>query len=178
MSDFVTLTCPSCGGKLQVLSDMDLFACAYCGTELRVRRGGGAVSLAPVVAKLDEVRVGVDKTTSELAIARLRSEISSMEAEIRGLVEWSRRAYPDNRLLQRSVAVDVFLKVVEDDLRSRKTALRRAKSGFPLFRRQQAEAAKARDLEILERSLARLTSLVTTLRDKESQLERHEQIVG
>ncbi|MFL7795121.1 MAG: hypothetical protein AB8I69_23480 [Anaerolineae bacterium] len=30
--DSITLTCPSCGGKLQVTNDIDRFACTHCGT--------------------------------------------------------------------------------------------------------------------------------------------------
>jgi predicted RNA-binding Zn-ribbon protein involved in translation (DUF1610 family) len=33
MAEFITLSCPSCGGKLQVSEDLDQFACAHCGTE-------------------------------------------------------------------------------------------------------------------------------------------------
>jgi hypothetical protein len=78
MADFVTLSCPTCGGKLQVTPDLDRFACAHCGNEHVVRRGGGIVSLAPVVEGIDKVRVGVDKTASELAIRRLKEEIADL----------------------------------------------------------------------------------------------------
>ncbi|MFH1486657.1 MAG: hypothetical protein ABIH46_11345 [Chloroflexota bacterium] len=78
MSDFVTLTCPSCGGKLQITDDIDRFACAHCGTEHVVRRGGGLVSLAPVVEGIQQVRMGVDKTASELAIHRLEKEMPEL----------------------------------------------------------------------------------------------------
>jgi hypothetical protein len=81
MSDFVTLTCPSCGGKLQITDDIDRFACAHCGTEHVVRRGGGLVSLAPVVDGIQQVRMGVDKTASELAIRRLSEEIAELQSE-------------------------------------------------------------------------------------------------
>jgi predicted RNA-binding Zn-ribbon protein involved in translation (DUF1610 family) len=79
MSDYVTLSCPSCGGKLEITSDIDRFACAHCGTEYIVRRGGGLISLAPVTEEIRRVRTGVDKTASELAIARLTSEIAELE---------------------------------------------------------------------------------------------------
>jgi DNA-directed RNA polymerase subunit RPC12/RpoP len=85
MPDYVNLTCPSCGGRLQVTNDLERFACGYCGHELLVRRGGGIVSLAPVVEGLDrvaagvaQVRTGVDRTASELAIPRLEKEIASL----------------------------------------------------------------------------------------------------
>jgi hypothetical protein len=79
MADFVTLSCPSCGGKLEITSDLDRFACGYCGKEQVVRRGGGVVSLAPVVEGLKQVQVGVDKTASELALQRLKQDIADLE---------------------------------------------------------------------------------------------------
>ena len=79
MSDFVTLTCPACGGKLQITNDIERFACAHCGAEHVVRRGGGLVSLAPVVAEIKHVGAGVDRTASELAIQRLTNEIAELE---------------------------------------------------------------------------------------------------
>ncbi len=75
------LTCPKCGGKLQITSDIDRFACGYCGNELIVQRGGGIVTVAPIVEGLREVKVGVDKTASELAIARLTNEINTLAAQ-------------------------------------------------------------------------------------------------
>ena len=82
MSDVVVLTCPSCGGKLQITADIDRFACAYCGTEQIVKRGDGIVSLAPVVAGLKRVQAGVDKTAAELAISRLTAEIKELEGHL------------------------------------------------------------------------------------------------
>lgn len=80
MSDYVTLSCPSCGGKLQITSDIDRFACAHCGSEHIVKRAGGTVSLAPLVQAVEQVRVGVDKTASELAIQRLSAELARLQA--------------------------------------------------------------------------------------------------
>lgn len=78
MVDFVSLTCPSCSGKLQIGKDLDRFACGYCGTEFVVNRGGGVISLSPVVEGLRRVARGVDRTTTELAIARLRQDIDDL----------------------------------------------------------------------------------------------------
>ena len=79
MPDFINLTCPSCGGKLQITSDIDRFACGHCGNELIVRRSGGAITVEPVVEGLRKVQAGVDKTASELAIVRLEGEIAHYE---------------------------------------------------------------------------------------------------
>lgn len=81
MSNFVTLSCPSCGGKLQVTNDLERFACGYCGSEHIVRRSGGTVSLEPVLEKLDQLKSGVDRTASELAIQRLRNDIRALKSE-------------------------------------------------------------------------------------------------
>jgi hypothetical protein len=82
MDNLITLTCPTCGGKLQITKDIERFACGYCGNEHIVKRGGGIVSLAPVTESLNNIKAGVDKTASELAIKRIREEILSIVNEI------------------------------------------------------------------------------------------------
>ena len=79
MADFITLTCPSCGGKLEITNDVDRFACAHCGQEHIVKRSGGTVSLSPVVDALKKVGAGVDKTAAELAISRIQREITGLQ---------------------------------------------------------------------------------------------------
>jgi hypothetical protein len=83
MGVFITLTCPTCGGKLQITSDVERFACAHCGNEHLVRRGHGVVSLVPVVRSLDGLRSATDRTASELAIRRIQGEIAQITAAIR-----------------------------------------------------------------------------------------------
>jgi len=80
MNEFVTLTCPSCGGKLQITNDVERFSCAHCGNEHIVRRAGGVISLEPVVEALKNVEIGVDKTATELAINRLQREINELRS--------------------------------------------------------------------------------------------------
>ena len=87
MPDFITLTCPTCGGKLQITPDVERFACAHCGNEHLVRRGAGVVTLAPVVESMDGLRRATDRTASEMALRRLKDELAAMEisrAEIEG----------------------------------------------------------------------------------------------
>lgn len=89
MTDFVTLSCPSCGGKLEITKDIERFACAHCGQEHIVRRSGGIVSLSPVVDALNKVGVGVDKTAAELAIVRLQKEIDTFQVAKANLLQSS-----------------------------------------------------------------------------------------
>lgn len=96
MADFVTLSCPSCGGKLEITNDVERFACSHCGREHVVKRSGGVVSLSPVVDALNKVGVGVDKTAAELAIVRLKEEITYLQRERNTLLQqWPR---PEDRL--------------------------------------------------------------------------------
>jgi len=90
--DFVTLTCPSCGGKLEITADIERFACAHCGAEHLVRRGGGTVSLKPVMDAIEAVKNGVDRTAVELALQRLRQDIEDLEKDQEDLHR-SRRSY-------------------------------------------------------------------------------------
>jgi len=82
MVDIVTLTCPSCGGKLRVSKYLERFACEYCGNEHVVKRDGGVVSIAPVVESLERIEAKANKTSSELAIRICKEEISALQAKL------------------------------------------------------------------------------------------------
>jgi ribosomal protein S27E len=75
MGDFVTLTCPTCGARLQVTQDIDRFACGSCGNEHLIKRTGGVVALTPLVEGLKGVEKATDRTASEMAVRRLQREI-------------------------------------------------------------------------------------------------------
>jgi len=75
MPGFVTLACPTCGGKLEITPDIDRFVCAHCGNEHLVNRTGGIISIKPVLQALGGIQRGTDLTAAELAIRRLKEEI-------------------------------------------------------------------------------------------------------
>jgi hypothetical protein len=85
MPDFITLTCPSCGGKLKVTDQIHLLACRNCGNEHMVVRDSGTLYLAPIAQDVRHIRVGVDKTAAELAVARLTREIDALELQTKAL---------------------------------------------------------------------------------------------
>ena len=74
----ITLSCPSCGAKLEITPTLDRFACSFCGQEHIVNRLGDTISISPVVEAIHQVKIGVDKTAAELAIVRLQKEISDL----------------------------------------------------------------------------------------------------
>ena len=89
-SDFISLSCPNCGGKLTITPDTERFACQFCGHEHIVRRSGGLVSLEPVLrninAGLNTVGTGMnqlglnsERQAAEQSIARLSKEVDELE---------------------------------------------------------------------------------------------------
>lgn len=76
----LALKCPSCGSGLEVSPDMERFACGYCGTEQMVQRRGGTVSLKLITAAISRVQTGTDKTAAELALVRLREELTNVDS--------------------------------------------------------------------------------------------------
>ncbi|MGC4053144.1 MAG: hypothetical protein QM757_27900 [Paludibaculum sp.] len=79
---FIPLSCENCGGRLEVYEDMTRFACAHCGSEMIAEHRGHTVILKSVQDAIRKVQAGTDKTAAELAIIRLRQEISEKEEEI------------------------------------------------------------------------------------------------
>lgn len=67
MGDLITLSCPSCGGKLEVDANTSILICQHCGTEHIVNRSGGSITLesyarCPICRRNDRV----EKITSLL----------------------------------------------------------------------------------------------------------------
>ncbi|MCC6458046.1 MAG: hypothetical protein IT328_24035 [Caldilineaceae bacterium] len=82
MPDFLTLTCPTCGARLQLRDGIALLVCASCGNEHMVHRDGGAIYLAPIAQDVRQIRVSSDRTAAELAIPRLTKELAAINDEI------------------------------------------------------------------------------------------------
>lgn len=94
-SNFITLACPNCGGKLTITTDLERFACQFCGNEHIVRRSGGTISLEPVMkmmhtindninnmsSGLDLVKSISEKQAAEMAIKRINKEIEDLQKQ-------------------------------------------------------------------------------------------------
>jgi ribosomal protein S27AE len=89
--NLLTLNCPNCGAGLEISPDMESFACGYCGSQQRVERRGGTVSLKLVTDAIAKVQAGTDRTASELAISRLATEIGGIVVERQRLSSSCRR---------------------------------------------------------------------------------------
>jgi ribosomal protein S27AE len=82
---FTSLTCPNCGGKLEVFDDMERFACGYCGREIAVEWRGGTVALKDLSEFIQHLQTGAERTAAELALVRLRQELSDLNDRVSGL---------------------------------------------------------------------------------------------
>jgi len=106
MPDFITLSCPSCGAKLEITQDINRFACSHCGQEHLVKRSGGIVSLSPVVDAINQVKFGVDKTAAELALERISKEIAILVAERNNI--FAAHPYPKDHSVAKLVSMIVI----------------------------------------------------------------------
>ncbi len=77
----LSLKCPSCGAALEITSEMDRFACGFCGTEQIVQRQGGTVALRLLGDAISRVQFGTDRTAAELTLRRLREDMAALEQE-------------------------------------------------------------------------------------------------
>ena len=102
--EFVTLTCPTCGGKLEVGKDINQFACGHCGNEHVVVRQGGLISLSPVEQNIAQIQKSTDKTAAELAIKRLSEEIHSLNRRYDSLLNRAQLGNYGSILLTHKIA--------------------------------------------------------------------------
>lgn len=85
MSGPISLECPSCGAvDLRKANDADQYICNYCGRKLYAESFQGTISLRPFLDEIKET-LGVGKEASELAIRRLKEDISFLESERQNL---------------------------------------------------------------------------------------------
>ncbi|PKO02222.1 MAG: hypothetical protein CVU43_08890 [Chloroflexi bacterium HGW-Chloroflexi-5] len=75
MNDFILMTCPTCGGKIKIQQDVNQLVCIQCGNEFIVRRDENSIGLVPIIEKLGKINIGVDRTSYELSVRRIKEEI-------------------------------------------------------------------------------------------------------
>ena len=111
MGDFVTLTCPTCGGKLQITPDIDRFACVHCGNEHIVKRSEGVIAIQPLAESLTGLKRATDRTASEMALRRLGEELARLtdaRSQAQGRVEGCQTALKERERARRKVHWDII----------------------------------------------------------------------
>lgn len=89
MDEFITLTCPSCGGKLEVGKNTSVLKCEHCGIEHLVRREEGAVTLesyarCPMCGRNDRVEKVTSILRSQKQEINTREQRSSVYYDFEG----------------------------------------------------------------------------------------------
>ena len=79
MSNLITLTCPSCGGRLDVTNNTERYVCVHCGNAHIVDPGVRAESLAKDV---EQIRLKVDIRQVEEDLATLRERRAAIETQL------------------------------------------------------------------------------------------------
>ena len=86
MSNLITLTCPSCGGRLEVTNNTERYVCAHCGNSHLVEPG-----------------VRVDSLMSEVEILKYDEQIRRVEAKIESHMEQQRQAWEAYEVAEKAV---------------------------------------------------------------------------
>lgn len=82
MDKAIAMGCPNCGAGLEITSDLETFACAYCGSTIKVTRHGGTVSLTQLEQAINGIKTSTDHIAAELALKRLGGELGEVTSEI------------------------------------------------------------------------------------------------
>ena len=103
MNDLITLTCPSCGGKLQVNPNATTLVCQHCGSEHLVRREGGIISLESFARC---PRCGRNDRAEKVS-AIMSSHTQNIDSH-----EWRTEVYiaPNGQRMSRQVAIPKTMK--------------------------------------------------------------------
>ena len=91
-TQFIRLTCPNCGGKMEIGSDTAAgqLTCPYCGSACLLHRRGNTMSLLPLARELKLARAASERVAAELAVRRLNEEIPAL---VDRLAQWD-EAHP------------------------------------------------------------------------------------
>jgi hypothetical protein len=82
MAKAIAMGCPNCGAGLEITSDLETFACTYCGSTIKVTRHGGTVSLKQLEQAINGIKTSTDRIAAELALKRLGGELGEVTSEI------------------------------------------------------------------------------------------------
>jgi DNA-directed RNA polymerase subunit RPC12/RpoP len=114
VTDFITLTCPTCGGKLQITPEIDRFACAHCGKEHLVKRSEGVIAIQPLADSLTGLQRATARAAAELGLRRANEELAGIEARhssaSRAQVE-ARQALKHGQVRKRSLLLASILTI-------------------------------------------------------------------
>lgn len=162
MSESVILSCLNCGNQLEIAEEIERFACASCGQELLVRRGGGIVYL---VALADDSSQAVGQGGPDTSqITRLTKEIKALKDQL-----WTEKeGIPQQSLYNFFVMLD--------DLGYERRGKKRSKGFFSLITKRDSSEGDIRNvLDTLTVSeLDKLSAKCVELTEKGVDMEHYQ----
>ncbi|HOJ00824.1 MAG TPA: hypothetical protein PLL88_04340 [Anaerolineaceae bacterium] len=79
MNDFIALTCPSCGGQLQVQNNLQKCHCTHCGTQLLLKQDDSGMLIPLQARDLQASAKLKEMQFSEKAMDLLKGQIAELE---------------------------------------------------------------------------------------------------
>lgn len=81
----IPLTCPSCGGAMEIQPTTDRVHCPYCGSLFLVPDMAQTEALREVATKVDQVAGSSVRLTLELELSRRERKLLSLEKRVEGI---------------------------------------------------------------------------------------------
>jgi DNA-directed RNA polymerase subunit RPC12/RpoP len=89
MAEITKIECQNCGGKATIDISTNIFKCEYCESQFLVERTGNDISMQPMIETMGSLKTGIDKTATELAIARIQKDIDRLNEQLQPhAAEW------------------------------------------------------------------------------------------
>jgi len=81
MADVITVSCPSCGAKLEPTQDIDSCSCVYCGNRYFVTRTGSVAHIEAVISSVGEILGEIGSTASKSATRQVGDKLATLMIE-------------------------------------------------------------------------------------------------
>ncbi len=85
MSDFIEMTCPSCGGQLQAQKNMQKIYCIHCGTELLLKQDNDGILITIKARDLQASAKLKEMQFSSSALELLKTQIAELESQVKSI---------------------------------------------------------------------------------------------
>ena len=180
--ELISMTCRTCGGKLQISQEAEQFICRNCGSEFSVSFHDGAISIRRIVEGIQRIQTSSYKTASELALRRIEEEKKVLHSEYHIqaiLLNLSRRVDDkyhfklDDDLLER-VGLYQFSSTADEE-----ALLRLSEFCEQAIRFEQRRAFRDRYwINVFTEAIESIREVIPKLRELRQQEEEHRKVIA
>lgn len=129
--DFVPLTCPSCGGRLEVGPDIHRLTCLNCGTTHDVLRDNPVPVLRPIIAQINKVSERLESET------QVRAQTAQVSAQTYGTVSAQaaviQQAHAQERIAQQILMIQQSIDEKKHEIEELGNPITDNKIGWSMF---------------------------------------------